>query len=307
MKSQEEIERLSYFLYFFNALQRYLSKRMINSILMGKKLWFTIGIIVLTTDVTFLFSLSSANIPISIVYAEDRNQGLIGERVTFTSDDGVSLVGSYFTPRLGINNSTPSVILLHMLGRDRSTWNDFAQELSHRGFAVLSVDLSGHGESIKRGNATISYKSFAPEDFKNMTLDVKAAKEFLLKEKAANPDKMSIIGASIGANIALNYAASDHSLKSVILLSPGLNYKGISTLAAITQYKNPVYIAAAEGDSQSAKDSQTLCQKITCAENLKIFEKTDGHGTDMFLNGALAPNLRNVIFSWLDSTFEPED
>jgi len=30
------------------------------------------------------------------------------------------------------------------------------------------------------------------------------------------------VGASIGANVALNYAASDPSIKAVVLLSPGL-------------------------------------------------------------------------------------
>lgn len=242
-----------------------------------------------------------------IVYAEDGNQSLAGERVTFTSHDGVLLVGSYFTPKPRINNSTPSVILLHMLGRDRSVWNDFSQDLSHRGYVVLSVDLRGHGDSIRKDNLTISYKSFVPDDFKNVTYDVKAAKEFLIREKNANPYKVSIIGASMGANIALNYAASDHSIKSVILLSPGLDYMGITTLAPVTQYKNPIYIAATQGDSQSAKDSRILCQKIMCHENIRIFDKTNSHGTDMLSNNTTRLELRNMIFSWLDSTFEPED
>jgi len=106
---------------------------------------------------------------------------------------------------------------------------------------------------------------------------------------------------------ALNYAASDHYIKSVILLSPGLDYMGVTTLSAITQYRNPIYIAATEGDSQSAKDSQTLCQKIMCHENITILEKADSHGTDMFSNDTIGAKLRNMIFSWLDSTFEPED
>jgi pimeloyl-ACP methyl ester carboxylesterase len=304
MNFSEQIKIISY---FFSALHRYFYNSRVNTILMKNKQWFPIGILVLTIVVIFLFSLSNANLPIRIVYAEDGNQGLVGERVTFTSNDGVLLVGSYFTPQSGINNSTPSVILLNMIGRDRSTWNEFAQDLSHRGYAVLSVDLRGHGESIRKNNSTISYQSFVPNDFKNMTLDVKAAKEFLIGEKNANPYKVSIIGASIGANIALNYAASDHSIKSVILLSPGLDYMGVTTLAPITQYKNPIYIAAAEGDSQSANDSRTLCQKITCHENIRIFEKTDSHGTDMLSNDATGLKLRDVIFSWLDSTFEPED
>ena len=238
---------------------------------------------------------------------QGRDQNHSGERVVFTSEDGVLLVGSYYKPRIGTSNSTPSVILLHMLGMDRSTWDKFAQELSQNGYAVLSVDLRGHGESIKQANHTISYQSFMPKNFKNMTLDVKAAKKYLIEGRKANPNQISIIGASIGANLALNYAASDHSIKSVILLSPGLNYRGISTLDAIMKYKNPIYIVTAEDDSESAKDSKILCEKITCAENLKIFEKTNVHGTDMLSDKIIGSKLQSIILSWLDSTFEPRD
>jgi pimeloyl-ACP methyl ester carboxylesterase len=238
---------------------------------------------------------------------QGRDQNHSGERVVFTSEDGVLLVGSYYKPRIGTSISTPSVILLHMLGMDRSTWDKFAQELSQNGYAVLSVDLRGHGESIKQANHTISYQSFMPKNFKNMTLDVKAAKKYLIEGRKANPNQISIIGASIGANLALNYAASDHSIKSVILLSPGLNYRGISTLDAIMKYKNPIYIVTAEDDSESAKDSKILCEKITCAENLKIFENTNVHGTDMLSDKMVGSKLQNIILSWLDSTFEPRD
>ena len=238
---------------------------------------------------------------------QGRDQTHSGERVVFTSEDGVLLVGSYYKPRIGTSNSTPSVILLHMLGMDRSTWDKFAQELSQNGYAVLSVDLRGNGESIKQANQTISYQSFMPKNFKNMTLDVKAAKKYLIEGRKANPNQISIIGASIGANLALNYAASDHSIKSVILLSPGLNYRGISTLDAIMKYKNPIYIVTAEDDSESAKDSKILCEKITCAENLKIFEKTNVHGTNMLSDKTVGSKLQSIILSWLDSTFEPRD
>jgi acetyl esterase/lipase len=145
-----------------------------------------------------------------------------------------------------------------------------------------------------------------PRNFKNMTFDVKAAKKYLTGERDANPNQISIIGASIGANLALNYAASDQTIKSVILLSPGLNYRGISTLDAIMKYKNPTYVAT-EKDSESAKDSRILCEKITCAENLRIFEKTNDHGTDMLSNKMLGPKLQDIILSWLDSTFETKD
>ena len=207
----------------------------------------------------------------SVAYAQ-QSSSRNGQAVTFITDDGVSIVGTYYAPSSGLKDSTPTIILLHMLGKDRSTWNTFASALSHKGYAVLSIDLRGYGESIKQGSSTVSYQSFTENDFNKMTLDVKAAKQFLIEQKNANPDRMAVIGASIGANIALNYAATlDPTIKIVILLSPGLNYRGVATSDTITKFKNPIYIAATEGDSESAKGSQTLCDKINCGENLKIY------------------------------------
>ena len=73
------------------------------------------------------------------------------------------------------------------------------------------------------------------------------------------------------------------------------------------KYKGPIYIVTAEDDSDSAKDSKILCEKITCAENLKIFENTNVHGTEMLSDEMVGSKLQNIILSWLDSTFEPKD
>jgi acetyl esterase/lipase len=248
---------------------------------------------------------SSYDIENSIIaYAQQTSSSNAGQKVTFITDDGVSIVGTYYSPSSGTNNSTPTVILLHMLGRDRNTWNELASTLSQKGYAVLSIDLRGHGESISTqdGNA-ISYQSFTEDDFNKMVLDVKAAKQFLIENKNANPNRMAIIGASIGANVALNYAAtSDPDIKTVILLSPGLNYRGVATADAITKYKNPIYIAATEEDSGSAKDSQILCDKINCGKNLKVYSGgSSSHGTNMF-SDSLNPPLQDLIMSWLNSS-----
>jgi pimeloyl-ACP methyl ester carboxylesterase len=240
----------------------------------------------------------------SIAYAQ-QSSSRNGQVVTFITDDGVSIVGTYYAPSSGLKDSTPTIILLHMLGKDRSTWNTFASALSHKGYDVLAIDLRGHGDSIKQGSSTASYQSFTENDFNKMTLDVKAAKQFLIEQKNAKPDRMAVIGASIGANIALNYAATlDPTIKIVILLSPGLNYRGVAMSDTITKYKNPIYIAATEGDSESAKDSQTLCTKINCGENLKIYSGSSSHGTNMF-SEALNPPLQDLIMSWLSSSLPP--
>jgi pimeloyl-ACP methyl ester carboxylesterase len=232
------------------------------------------------------------------------------QTVNFLTDDGVSIIGSYYSPLNVVSNSssssttTPTVILLHMLGKDRSTWNAFASTLSQKeGYGVLSIDLRGHGESVKQNNGNaLSFQSFTPDDYNKMVLDVKAAKQFLITNKNANPNNVSIVGASIGANVAINYAAMDPTIKSVVLLSPGINYRGVSTEEAITKYKNnnSVYIAATEGDSEAADSSKILCEKINCDGNLKIYSGgSSSHGTNMFSDQSLNPPLQDLIISWL--------
>jgi hypothetical protein len=75
--------------------------------------------------------------------------------------------------------------------------------------------LRGHGESVNQNNGnTISFQSYSPDDYNKMVLDVKAAKQFLITNKNANPNNITIIG----ANVAINYAAMDPKIKSVVVL-----------------------------------------------------------------------------------------
>ena len=189
---------------------------------------FATVIAIFMSSSTVILSHSSPshnNNNIEIAYAQQSdgsstNNNNNVQRVNFLTDDGVSIIGSYYSPLKVVSNAssttTPTVILLHMLGRDRSTWNAFASTLSQKeGYAVLSIDLRGHGESVKQNNGnTISFQSFSPDDYNKMVLDVKAAKQFLITKKNANPNNITIIGAIV----AINYAAIDPNIKSVVVL-----------------------------------------------------------------------------------------
>jgi pimeloyl-ACP methyl ester carboxylesterase len=228
-----------------------------------------------------------------------------GQKVSFLTDDGVLIVGTYYSPSSSHQTAPKAVILLHMLGRNRNDWNTFASILSNRsnGFAVLSIDLRGHGESINQNGNAISFQSFTPIDFNKMILDVKAAKHFLVTQKNIPHNNIAIVGASIGANVGLKYAASDPSIKAVVLLSPGLDYKGVSTSDSIRKYTNPIYIVTAGRDPIAGNDPQTLCNMINCVNHLMVYQDSDSHGTDMFSDSSLNPPLGNLIISWLDSAF----
>ena len=164
---------------------------------------------------------------------------------------------------------------------------DFAVKLNNAGFDALAIDFRGHGES-EGGN----FASFSDSDYQKMILDVGAADEYL-KNKDPNL-KITIVGASIGANTALNYAVQNPDVKAVVLLSPGLNYMGVKTDETSKQITIPVFLATSSDDQQSYAGLSTWQKNI---KNLELVTYTNaGHGTNMF---GPHPELADKIINWL--------
>ena len=105
------------------------------------------------------------------------------------------------------------------LRRDRHDYDSFAPQLKDAGYNVIAIDVRGHGESSG------DLKSFTEADFQKIGLDIAAAKQFLGKK--ADTKKLVLIGESFSANAAINYAATDPDVVSVIAISPGLDFRGI--------------------------------------------------------------------------------
>ena len=90
-----------------------------------------------------------------------------------------------------------------------------------------------------------------------------------MTQKNIPHNNIAIVGASIGANVGLKYAASDPSIKALVLLSPGLDYKGVTTSDSIRKYTNPIYIVTAGRDPIAGNDPQTLSNMINCGNHLR--------------------------------------
>ncbi len=208
--------------------------------------------------------------------------------VKFKTEDGVTIHATYYKPEVSKGNG---VILLHMLRTDRSYWKEFAGALMNEGFDVVAIDLRGHGQSIDKNGVKISWDRFSERDFNDMVLDVKAAKLFLQENEV---DRIAIVGASIGANTALNYAVDDSSIKTIVLLSPGLDYRGVKTEGSMKRYNKSVLIAVSDEDEPSFSSSQRLFEIATGEKQLKVYSNA-GHGTWMFGK----TDLKEIIINWL--------
>lgn len=212
------------------------------------------------------------------------------EKVSFVTGDDVMIVGNY------LEASDMAVLLLHMMPSTKESFGELAEELQKKDFSVLAIDLRGHGESTQNGK--LNYKDFNDVQHKSSSYDVKAAIAFLKDQGAST---ISIIGASIGANLALQYQAEHPEIKKTILLSPGLNYRGLhgEEFAKKIKPDQEVYIVAGSRDGRSGESAADMANAIAKKiRGKKVVQVFDGqaHGTDLLEENS---ELRTELVDWL--------
>lgn len=207
--------------------------------------------------------------------------------VRFQTEDGQEL----FAREAG--RGTHGVLLLHDAGRTSADWGLIITKLESRGFRVLAIDLRGHGESATLLDDT-------EPDWTTMNNDVTAAIARLRKRGARS---VSVIGAGLGANLALVAASQDSDLKSLILLSPGLNIKGYKPSQTIKLIgERPLLLAAAEGDRMAANTVKYLTSQSEGPHRAVVYPG-EHSGTNLLDEH---PQLEDQLFTWLDGHFETE-
>ncbi|HLB47311.1 MAG TPA: alpha/beta fold hydrolase [Anaerolineales bacterium] len=200
--------------------------------------------------------------------------------VTITAPDGAALAALYYPP---IVKPAPAVLLLHMLGGSKSDWDSFAKDLQKQGYAVVALDLRGHGQSA------------GPADWAKAPDDVRAAWKALIKNPDVDPDRAGIVGASIGANLALMVGATEPQAKTVVALSPGMEYHGLSPAASMSSFgERPVYLVASSEDTYPYTSIDSLAKLAIGAVKLQLANA--GHGTAMFKDATLETKL----IEWLN-------
>ncbi len=205
--------------------------------------------------------------------------GRDGRRVTLRAADGAALSAAYYEPP---RRPVPAIVLLHMLGRSHTDWDAAASQLSDAGFAVLALDF--------RGGAEVGV----------LAIDVRAAKAFLRERPEVIPTAIGIGGASIGANLALLDAADDPGVMSIALLSPGLDYRGLRTEAAMKKYGGrSALLMGSTKDPYSARSIRMLSAIGPGTREVRLIDAI-GHGTvllsrDSSLVGALVDWFKRTL------------
>jgi pimeloyl-ACP methyl ester carboxylesterase len=202
--------------------------------------------------------------------------------------DGAEIKITYFKSTVG--QEAPVVVMLHGKGGNRFIWKTFAENLQKADFAVVTVDLRGHGESAGGSGATGKKSESSPKakDYANMVaLDMEVIKKFLFDEhqkKQLNMNKLGIVASDMSTPIAVAYTELDwekkayddaptpalqtprgQDVQALVLLSPEATAPGLNVTKSVGLIRvlgRAVLIGVGSKGSADLKDANKLYDQL---------------------------------------------
>ena len=195
----------------------------------------------------------------------------------------------------------PGVVLLHGFASSRAFTSSLARRLALAGYAVLAPDARGHGANRNpfpsgRGRADL------------LASELAAAVDFLRASPFVDGSRLALMGHSMGAGAALDYATRDSGLDATVLIAGGWALQG--------PYRPPnALFVFAESDSPRVQErSRALAAELAGLERVedgRVYGEvalgtavralripgTD-HGRILWSREAVAE-----ILAWLDAVF----
>lgn len=175
-------------------------------------------------------------------------------KVALQADDQVSLAATYFAPRVS-PQAAAGVVLVHDAGGSRADVQKLAVRLQKSGFAVLSLDLRGHGESAANEVPWAKLDTDGQTRLWNsMPRDVKAGVQFLTSQPGVQSATVSLVGHGAGCLLVVRHAVRDEKVRDLVLIAPKLEQLGSTLVHDLAEIAGlPTYIAVGKDDAPSAK------------------------------------------------------
>lgn len=193
-------------------------------------------------------------------------------------DDGtqITLRGHFYGPLNEVG-----VILSHMLPSDQSAWAEFAEELAEEGYAVITFDFRGFGET--GGERDLSKLD------EDLTRVVGALRD-------RGKQQLFLIGASMGGTTSLVVAARE-DVAGVVAVSAPAEFADQDALAAVASINAPKLFIASEDDTAAAISLAALVGAAGEPKDEQIYSGA-AHGTNL-LQGEHAAAFRELILAFL--------
>ena len=173
------------------------------------------------------------------------------EEVKITTSDKVELAGTYYAPRKG---RAPGVLLIHDADGDRTQMKGLAERLNKSGFAVLAIDLRGHGESCTDKVDWNKCDEKSRSSMWQLSLrDVAAGADWILSQKDVHSTSLSLVGNGSGCALAARHAETDENVVALTMLSPKPKDFGFDVETSIQNVNGLPTLVLARRDTDSER------------------------------------------------------
>lgn len=171
------------------------------------------------TALTVMLTAPESMTTASAAPAPTRGSTVEAEDVRIETKDGLKLGAGFYGARKS-KGRAPAVLIAHAPGSDRATVEPLAKTLSKRGFAVLTLDLRGHGASAA-GESWQELDRAGQERMWAFTQrDLGAAAGYLRGRRDIHTTNLTVVGVGSGCALALRHASEDENARAVVLLDP---------------------------------------------------------------------------------------
>ena len=146
-------------------------------------------------------AVAATHVAPAVITATPTSVGLDHETVTLETTDGVDIAAWYID---GTNGA--GLVVMHGAGSTRSDVLEQSAALAEAGYSLLLIDARGHGESDGTAMDLGWYGD----------LDIAAGTAYLTSRTDVDPDRIGVVGFSMGGEEAIGAAATDPHVRVVI-------------------------------------------------------------------------------------------
>ncbi len=219
-----------------------------------------------------------------------------GNVVRLTTTDKVHLAATYYPPRSSTKRA-PAAILVHDTADQRSALAPMALYLQKKGFAALTVDLRGHGESATE---KLTWKKLDEKarttQWAFASRDLAAAAKFIRSQKGVHTANLTVIGMGAGSTLAVRHAVDDENVRATILLNPPKESFGFKMLSGVTDLGGLPTLIMSPSERRSAHE--TLQE--TCHEDNDGLEYIEVKALKSKAKDMLGDKrLNSSVYAWL--------
>ena len=222
------------------------------------------------------------------------------KEITATSVDGFTMKGYLEYPKIKNQKEFPTVVLLHSIGYSSDWWCNLPQDLLNQGYAVLKIDLRGHGKSVYNSKLLrTSWSSMTNNAFAKYPDDVIKVIEQVKSENTKKVffNNWAIVGSDIGASTAILVADKiSYKPKTLVLLSPVVKTKGLYVPVKLANLDNIDIFSISGTNDNSGHSAQEYLKKFSQATFATYISESRSTGMLMLKNDN---TLARIITSWI--------